>query len=99
MPDEFDNLEDAPEVAAPVTEDGLEGVETSLGVEEDGLEHVRIDIRKVLPDRRLDKYLARHIGKSMSRTALRATSAKATSRSTGGSSSPATPFAPATPST
>ncbi len=70
MPDEFDNLEDAPEVAAPVTEDGLEGVETSLGVEEDGLEHVRIDIRKVLPDRRLDKYLAGRIGKSMSRTAL-----------------------------
>jgi 23S rRNA pseudouridine1911/1915/1917 synthase len=69
---EFDedlDLLDA-EPSAPVAEDGLEAVETPLAVEEDGLAHVRIDIQKVLPGRRLDKYLSGRIGKSMSRTAL-----------------------------
>jgi len=50
---------------------GLEAVETELPPEEeDGLRHVRIDIRRALPDRRLDKYLSGRLGKATSRTAL-----------------------------
>jgi 23S rRNA pseudouridine1911/1915/1917 synthase len=49
----------------------MEVVETSLEVEaEDGLEHLRIDIRRALPGRRLDKYLAGRLGKDISRTAI-----------------------------
>jgi len=51
-------------------DDGLEVVETSVEAEADGLEHLRIDIRRVLPGRRLDKYLAGRLGKTTSRTAL-----------------------------
>jgi len=52
-------------------EDGLEAVETPAEVaEEDAFRHVRIDIRRALPDRRLDKYLSGRLGKSTSRTAL-----------------------------
>ena len=51
--------------------DGLEAVETELPPEdEDGLRHVRIDIRRALPNRRLDKYLSGRLGKATSRTAL-----------------------------
>jgi len=49
----------------------MEVVETPLETEaEDGLEHLRIDIRRALPDRRLDKYLAGRLGKDLSRTSL-----------------------------
>jgi len=52
-------------------DEGMEVVETPIEAEEeDGLERVRIDIRKALPGRRLDKYLAGRLGKPMSRTAL-----------------------------
>jgi 23S rRNA pseudouridine1911/1915/1917 synthase len=69
---EFDEDLDLPEAESPlpVQEEGVEALETPLKAEEDGLAHVRIDIQKVLPGRRLDKYLAGRIGKSMSRTAL-----------------------------
>ena len=50
-------------------EDGLELIETPLEAEEDGLEHIRIQIWKARPDRRLDKYLAGRLGK-LSRTAI-----------------------------
>jgi 23S rRNA pseudouridine1911/1915/1917 synthase len=53
-----------------VPPDDLEAVETPLEVDEDGLERMRIDIRKTLPGRRLDKYLAGRLGKAMSRTSL-----------------------------
>jgi 23S rRNA pseudouridine1911/1915/1917 synthase len=54
----------------PLAPDDLDAVETPLEIEEDGLEHRRIELRKVLPDRRLDKYLAGRLGKAMSRTSL-----------------------------
>jgi 23S rRNA pseudouridine1911/1915/1917 synthase len=55
---------------APATDaDGTEYVETPVDGEDDGLEHVRIDIRKVLKNRRLDKYLSGRLGK-VSRNAL-----------------------------
>lgn len=53
-----------------VAENGLEAVETQIPLDEDGLEHLRIDIRRALPDRRLDKYLSGRLGNRMSRTAL-----------------------------
>ena len=53
-----------------VSEEGLEVVETPVEAEEEGLEHMRLDIRRALPDRRIDKYLAGRLGKSISRTAL-----------------------------
>lgn len=63
--------ENQPLLSQPaVAEEGLEVLETSLEPEDDGLERVRIEIRKILPNRRLDKYLAGRIGKSMSRNAL-----------------------------
>jgi 23S rRNA pseudouridine1911/1915/1917 synthase len=39
-------------------------------LEEDGLQHVVINIRRALPDRRLDKYLAGRLSKFNSRTSL-----------------------------
>ena len=64
-----------PDDKAPATPsgpdaDGLEAVETPVDVDADGLRHVTIDIRRALPGRRLDKYLAGRLGKSTSRTAL-----------------------------
>ena len=50
--------------------DGLEAVETPVEAEADGLRHVRISIRRALPNRRLDKYLSGRLGKTVSRTAL-----------------------------
>ena len=47
----------------------MDVVETPVEAEE-GLEHLRIDIRRALPDRRLDKYLSGRLGKDLSRTAL-----------------------------
>ena len=58
-------------------DDALEGpdaeadvVETPIEADEDGLRHVRIDIRRNLPNRRLDKYLSGRLGRDVSRTAL-----------------------------
>ena len=48
---------------------GVQEVETPVELEEDGLCKLRIDIRRSLPGRRLDKYLAGRLG-YMSRTAL-----------------------------
>ena len=48
---------------------GYQDVETPVESEEDGLRRLRIDIRRALPDRRLDKYLAGRLG-WMSRTSL-----------------------------
>ena len=45
-------------------------VETAVEAEEDGLRHVRIDIRRSLTDRRLDKYLSGRLGRQASRTSL-----------------------------
>ena len=53
-----------------VEEDGMEAVETPLVTDEDGLAHLQIEIRKTLPGRRLDKYLAGRLGKEISRTSL-----------------------------
>ncbi len=63
------------EIESPdVTEgavDGLEFIETTEEAdEEDAFQHVRIEIRKALPNRRLDKYLSGRLGKHVSRTAL-----------------------------
>ncbi len=49
---------------------GLDAVETPIEAEDDGLDHLRIDIRRALPNRRLDKYLSGRLGKATSRTAL-----------------------------
>ena len=55
--------------AAAISND-LDVVETPVETEEEGLEHLRIDIRRALPNRRLDKYLASRLGSAVSRTAL-----------------------------
>ena len=64
------DFEDDNEQVTESDANGLEAVETPMEVEEDGLEHVRIDIRRALPNRRLDKYLSGRLGKATSRTAL-----------------------------
>ncbi len=48
---------------------GMQEIETPVERGEDGLRQLRIDIRRALPNRRLDKYLAGRLG-YMSRTAL-----------------------------
>ena len=48
---------------------GMQVVETPDESDQDGLRRLRIDIRRALPNRRLDKYLAGRLGE-MSRTAL-----------------------------
>ncbi|NLW87259.1 MAG: RluA family pseudouridine synthase [Planctomycetes bacterium] len=66
------NQEDITESPEPdiQTADGLEVRETALEPDEDGFERLRIDIWRARPDRRLDKYLAGRVGKSVSRTAM-----------------------------
>ncbi len=56
--------------AVETSADGLDAVEVTVEAEEDGLSHRRISIRRALPNRRLDKYLASRIGREISRTAL-----------------------------
>jgi 23S rRNA pseudouridine1911/1915/1917 synthase len=63
-------VEDAPEHPDELPANGLEADETPLEAEEDGLRHVRIDIRRALPNRRLDKYLSGRLGSDVSRTSL-----------------------------
>ncbi|HOF19521.1 MAG TPA: RluA family pseudouridine synthase [Phycisphaerae bacterium] len=73
MKDPRENIpDDLPDEPSPAFEDeGMEIVETPVETEEeDGLQHVRINIRRALPDRRLDKYLSGRLGKSVSRTSL-----------------------------
>lgn len=53
-----------------IDEDGLEAVETPVEADEDGLRHMHINIRRALPNRRLDKYLSGRLGRETSRTAL-----------------------------
>jgi 23S rRNA pseudouridine1911/1915/1917 synthase len=48
----------------------METVEVPVEEDEDGLRHVKINIRRALPNRRLDKYLSGRLGKDVSRTAL-----------------------------
>ncbi len=55
---------------APPGDNGLEAVETPVETDEDGLEHRQVCVRRVLPGRRLDRYLAGRLGNLMSRTAL-----------------------------
>ena len=50
--------------------DEIDAIEMPVEADDDGLRHVRINIRRALPDRRLDKYLAGRLGKDVSRTAL-----------------------------
>jgi len=49
---------------------GMDVVETQLSAEDDGLEHLRIEVRRTRTNRRLDKYLAGRLGKDTSRNAL-----------------------------
>lgn len=51
-------------------DDALEATETPVEADEDGLERLHINIRRALPNRRLDKYLAGRLGKRVSRTSL-----------------------------
>ncbi len=48
----------------------MEVVETPLETDEDGLAQLRIEIRRVLTGRRLDKYLSGRLGKDVSRATL-----------------------------
>jgi len=48
---------------------GMQEIETGLEAEADGLRRLRIDIRRALPNRRLDRYLAGRLGE-LSRTSL-----------------------------
>jgi len=62
-----------PDDKAPVPPqgaDGLDAVETSVDAEADGLRRVTIRVRRALPGRRLDRYLAGRLGKPTSRTAI-----------------------------
>jgi 23S rRNA pseudouridine1911/1915/1917 synthase len=58
----------------PATEssdpNGPDIVETQLPTEEDGLDHIRMEIRRARTNRRLDKYLSGRLGKDTSRNAL-----------------------------
>ncbi|MFP3938191.1 MAG: RluA family pseudouridine synthase, partial [Phycisphaerae bacterium] len=51
---------------------GIEADESPVEPEEDGLEHVQLRVRRALPGRRLDRYVAGRLGNLMSRTALQA---------------------------
>jgi len=48
---------------------GLQVIETAVQADEDGLRRLRIDVRRALPNRRLDKYVAGRVG-TFSRTSL-----------------------------
>jgi 23S rRNA pseudouridine1911/1915/1917 synthase len=61
-----------PQDDSPPADNGLETIEQPVEPEADGLEHAQVRIRRALPGRRLDKYLAGRLGKALSRTALQA---------------------------
>ena len=70
MTDQDLHPDDATDDLTPAEADDLDVIETPIEAEEDGLRHVRIDIRRSLPNRRLDKYLSGRLGKDVSRNAL-----------------------------
>ena len=61
---------DAPLPPVEISVEGTEGVEQIEQAEEDGLRRIRIEIRRALPNRRMDKYLAGRLGSFISRTSL-----------------------------
>lgn len=64
-----DNTARSPAVTSE--SDSLEAIETPLAADEDGLEHLRIEIRRARTSCRLDKYLAHRLGKNTTtRTSL-----------------------------
>ena len=56
--------------ADPADPNGPDVVETQLPAEDDGLEHLRLEVKRTRTNRRLDKYLAGRLGKNTSRNAL-----------------------------
>jgi 23S rRNA pseudouridine1911/1915/1917 synthase len=64
------DLEQPEEEAAEIAAEGLEAIELPLEADEEGFRHLRLHIRRALPDRRLDKYLAGRLGREVSRTAM-----------------------------
>ncbi len=69
MSEPDDKASHSPSAASEL--DGTEAVETPVAAEEDGLEHLRIEIRRTRTNCRLDKYLAHRLGKSVTtRSAL-----------------------------
>jgi len=68
--DQRPNAPAPPRADADADADEMEAVETPIEADEDGLRHVHINIRRALPNRRLDKYLSGRLGKDVSRTAL-----------------------------
>lgn len=67
MSDLENNEQDQPQT---VLAGDMETVETTVAAEEDGLEHLRIEVRRIRNVRRLDKYLADRVGRPRSRNAL-----------------------------
>ena len=74
QPDEDFDLADSDTAGQPqpveTSVNGLDATETEVAAEDEGLSHRRINIRRALANRRLDKYLAGRIGSQVSRTAL-----------------------------
>ena len=68
--DSTEDLTECPTEKTLVEADGLEAVETPAEVDDEGVEHVRITIRRAKKNRRLDKYVKDRIGGNTSRTAL-----------------------------
>ncbi|MFP4355648.1 MAG: RluA family pseudouridine synthase [Phycisphaerae bacterium] len=68
--DRFEEPDDLDAQPIEASQDGLDYTESTDEPDEDGLRHVTISIRRALPNRRLDKYLAGRLGKDVSRTAL-----------------------------
>ena len=62
--------QELPQESLARRQDGLDVVETTSAAEAEGLQHLCVDVRRALPDRRIDKYLAGRLGKSVSRTAM-----------------------------
>ncbi|HPS53060.1 MAG TPA: RluA family pseudouridine synthase [Phycisphaerae bacterium] len=70
FPEDFDGTDGDEPQSVEISEDGLDAVETSFDAEEDGLRHVRVEIRRLKENKRIDKYLSHRLGKGVSRTAL-----------------------------
>jgi 23S rRNA-/tRNA-specific pseudouridylate synthase len=71
-PDDTRHSDDASPRDEPVPVDpNAEEIEETIEAEEDGLEHRRLTLQRVGTNRRLDKYLAQRIGRTVtSRNAL-----------------------------
>jgi len=61
---------DTPEPAVRSNSNSMEVVERPVASEEDGLEHLQIEVRRARINRRLDRYLSSRLGADTSRTAL-----------------------------